>query len=446
MRNDRPRIELPEEPIDRITAPIRRLLHVEAASGLVLLACTAVALVLSNTEASEAFLGFWETPVRVAFGSASVEHSVQHWINDGLMAVFFFVVGLEVKRELVHGELREPRRAVLPIAAALGGMAAPAALYLLFAGDGPAARGWGIPMATDIAFVVGCMSVLGRRVPNGLRVLLLTLAVADDIGAILVIAFGYTDEIHLVPLGIGAAGIAAIAVLLRLGVRSYLVYVPLGLLVWAGFHASGVHATIAGVILGIQTPARAYLPGARFAELLERVRDDHRTGTWDSLAQRATTVRALRLATRETISPLEYLESSLHPWVGFVIMPLFALANAGVAIEASAFDHPVSLAVGVGLLAGKPIGILLFSFVAVRTRIAVLPEGVGWLQMTGAGFLAGIGFTMALFIAGLALTGGALDAAKTGILGGSAVAAILGMLLLLLRRPYRAELPSSSSR
>ncbi len=429
------RIDLPAQPIDRFTGPVGRILHIEAASGIVLLVCTIAALALSNSPAAGAFLGFWETPVRFGFGGAQVSHSLQHWVNDGLMAIFFFVIGLEVKRELVHGELREIRRAALPIAAALGGMAVPAGLYLAFVNEGPNARGWGIPMATDIAFVVGCMAVLGRRIPSGLRVLLLTLAVADDIGAILVIAIGYTDQIHFGPLAVGAAGIAAIAVLSRLGVRSFLVYVLLGIVVWVGFYASGVHATIAGVILGIQTPAKTYFSSDRFARLLESAREVFRGGDWESSAHRAEKVRALQHAARETISPLEYLESLLHPWVGFVIMPLFALANAGVVVTASGFSDPVAMAVGVGLLVGKPVGIVLFSLIAVRVGIAVLPTGVGWRQMIGAGFLAGIGFTMALFIAGLAISGPSLDAAKVGILAGSAVAATIGMLLLA--RPAR---------
>jgi NhaA family Na+:H+ antiporter len=348
------------------------------------------------------------------------------------MAVFFFVIGLEVKREIVLGELRDVRRAALPIAAALGGMAIPAAIYLAFVHEGPAARGWGIPMATDIAFVVGCMAVLGKRVPSSLRILLLTLAIADDIGAILVIAIGYTEQIHLLPLGIGAVGILAISILTRLGVRSFLVYVLLGVVVWIGFYASGVHATIAGVILGIQTPAGKYLGRDHVQSVLERVQAVFHAGEWESMADRAEKVRTVQRAVRESISPLEYLESLLHPWVGFVIMPLFALANAGVQVTASGLSDPVAVAAGVGLLAGKPLGILLFSYVAVRLGLAVMPNGVSWRQMTGAGFLAGIGFTMALFIAGLAIQGSELDAAKVGVLVGSAVAATIGMVILAL--------------
>ncbi len=423
-------VGLPDEPIDRITGPIGRFLHIEAASGFVLLACTVLALVLSNSGAAQAFLDLWNSPVRIGFGDAQIAHSLQHWINDGLMAVFFFVIGLEVKREIVHGELGDMRKAALPIAAALGGMLVPAMVFLAFVSEGPGARGWGIPMATDIAFVVGCMAVLGKRVPASLRILLLTLAVADDIGAILVIAIGYTEQIHLVPLAVGALGIVTISVLARLGVRSFLMYVLLGIVVWIGFYASGVHATIAGVILGIQTPAKHYLGREHFTSVLDRVRAVFHAGEWDLIGGRAQKVRMLQRAMRETISPLEYLESLLHPWVGFVIMPLFALANAGVPVTAAGFSDPISAAAGVGLLVGKPVGILLFSFLAVKFGLAKLPDGVRWVQVTGAGFLAGIGFTMALFIAGLAIAGPALDAAKVGILAGSAVAATIGMIIL----------------
>jgi Na+:H+ antiporter, NhaA family len=422
----------PRQRIDRLTAPIRRFLQIEAASGAVLLACTLVALALSNSTLAEEYLGFWRTNVALEVGAVRIEHSLQHWINDGLMALFFFAVGLEVKRELVHGELREARRAVLPVAAALGGMVVPAGIYLALVPDGAAEHGWGIPMATDIAFVVGCMAVLGSRITPGLRVLLLTLAVADDIGAILVIAVGYTDEIRFGALFLGLTGILAIAGLARLGLRSFLAYTVLGVLVWLSFLSSGIHATIAGVILGLQTPARPYLGESELGELLGREGPAFEKGSWAELAHRGDRVRKLQRAARETISPLEYLASLLHPWVGFAIMPIFALANAGVPITVSGLGEPAALAVAAGLLVGKPAGIVLFSFVAVRLGLARLPRNVEWREMVGGGFLAGIGFTMALFIADLALEEPLLDAAKVGILGGSALAAVIGMALLVL--------------
>jgi NhaA family Na+:H+ antiporter len=313
-------------------------------------------------------------------------------------------------------------------------MVAPAAIYLLLQGGEPGARGWGIPMATDIAFVVGCMAIMGRRVPTGLRVLLLSLAIADDIGAILVIAIGYTDSLNLSALFLAFVGIVAILALTGLGVRSFLVYVVVGALVWLGFHESGVHATIAGVILGLMTPTRSYITPS----LLERAYDLFRGEGWEEVTHRAIKVARIQKLARETISPVEYLESALHPWVSFLIMPLFALANAGVPFEMSDIADPVAQAVAAGLVIGKPLGVLIFSFLAVRVGLAVLPEGVTWGILSGGGFLAGIGFTMALFISGLALEGELLDAAKVGVLGASTVAAVIGMALLgwLLPRPH----------
>jgi NhaA family Na+:H+ antiporter len=429
-----PVMEIRKQPIDRLTGPLKKFLHVEAASGVMLLICTIVALVLANSRWSEGFLALWQTKLTFALGSFEMSHSLKHWINDGLMAVFFFVIGLEVKREMVLGELRDIRRALLPIFAAIGGMIAPAGVYLALQAGQPGQRGWGIPMATDIAFVVGCMAVLGPRVPHGLRILLLSLAIADDIGAILVIAIGYTEHLHWGALLAGIAGLGTVLVMLRLGVRSLGLYAVLAVLIWLAFHESGVHATIAGVILGIMTPAEAYLSTSIFGRVLDRAREVLH-GEWDSVPHRAEKVRQFQWAARETLSPLEYLEGTLHPWVGFLIMPVFALANAGVPIHVSDFADPVALAVGAGLLIGKPLGIVVLSWLVINIGLAQLPPGVSWGALTGGGFLAGIGFTMALFIAGLALDGEPLDAAKVGILGASALAAAIGMITLLSRLP-----------
>lgn len=430
--SDRP--DFPVEPIAKVIAPLERFLHVEAAAGVVLLVATATALGLANSPWAEGFLAFWKTKMTLGVGSFEMSYSLQHWINDGLMAVFFFVIGLEVKREIVLGELRDPGRAALPLAAAIGGMLVPAGFYLALQHGQPGQDGWGIPMATDIAFVVGCIALLGKRIPLGLRVLLLSLAIADDIGAILVIAIGYTDSIDVTALILGFAGIGLIGGLARSGVRSLLVYTLLGAAVWLAFHESGIHATLAGVIIGLMTPARSYLSDDVFSKVLHRASDVFHGDGWSGLSHRAAKLRQFKWAARETISPLEYLESTLHPWVGFVIMPLFALANAGVPFSFRDFGDPVAVAIVVGLVAGKPIGILLFSFIAVRLRLAKLPEGVGWGVLAGGACLTGIGFTMALFIAGLALTGPVLDGAKVGILGASAISAALGMCLLGMRR------------
>ncbi len=427
--------ELPREPIDAIIAPFERFLHVEAAGGVVLAGCTVASLALANSPMADAFIGIWKTTIGFELGSFSMSHSLTHWISDGLMAIFFFVIGLEVNLELVVGELRDLRRAALPISAALGGMVVPACVFLWLQPGGEAARGWGIPMATDIAFVVGCIALLGARVPLGLRVLLLSLAIADDIGAILVIAIRYTDEIHAGPLLLALGSLVLVHVLGRLGVRRISVYVVVGAFVWLGFHESGVHATLAGVLLGMMTPARTYLPEGTFTRMLERVTAIFEGEGWQQESDRAAKLRRFQRAPRETISPLERLECALHPWMAFAIIPLFALANAAVPFEASALTDPTAVAVAVGLLVGKPAGIVAFSWLAVRVGLARLPEGVGWGALAGGGCLAGIGFTMALFIARLALQGEALDAAKVGILGGSALSALVGVALLLWTLP-----------
>jgi len=426
---------LPGAPVDRLLEPIARFLHVEAASGIVLLTATLLALGLANSPLGPAFVALWKTPVAFSIGGFELDHSLKHWINDGLMAVFFFVIGLEVKRELVLGELRDPRRAALPIVGALGGMIAPAAIYLALQWGEPAERGWGIAMATDIAFVVGCLALLGSRVPASLRVMLLSLAIVDDIGAILVIAVGYTESLDGVALSLAVAGLAFVLGLSYLGVRALLVYFAVGASVWLAFHESGIHATLAGVILGVMTPARpivsASLAAKAFRRASEFLRGDPEPPRY--------ALRQVEATAREAVSPLERLETALHPWVSFVIMPLFALANAGVVLSPDALGEPVALAVAAGLMLGKPLGVVGFAFVAVRLGIARLPAELDWGVLVGAGFLAGIGFTMALFIAGLALDGPLLDAAKVGILGASAACGAIGMALLRARLPARAD-------
>jgi len=427
--------DLPTTLVHRFIAPIERFMHVEAASGIVLLACTAVALILANSTWGDAYHQFWETRLGFSVGAFQLKLSLHHWVNDGFMAIFFFVIGLEVKRELVTGELSNPRRAALPLVAALGGMVAPAGIYLMLQSGKPGADGWGIPMATDIAFVVGCMAILGRRVPRGLRIMVLTLAIADDIGAILVIAFGYTEHIHTTALVAGFAGFAVVYVLLRLGVRSFGMYLMVSLGIWFAFHESGVHATIAGVILGLLTPTSKFVPEGVFVHILDRARQVLEGGGFETLPARAQKLRRLQYAVREAIPPSEYLENALHPWVGFVIMPVFALANAGVAFEVDDLSNSIAVAVMLGLVIGKPLGITLFSWVAVRMNLATLPTGVGWTALIGAGLLAGIGFTMALFIAGLAMTPETLPIAKVGVLTASGIAALGGMIILWIVLP-----------
>ena len=447
--NDRPvltqDVRLPAEPIDRVVAPIARFLHVESAGGVVLLLATVAALALANSPVSEVFLSLWKTPVGFSVGAFEIHHSLKHWINDGLMVIFFFVVSLEVKRELILGELRELRVAALPIAAALGGMVAPAALYLAFQWGEAAQHGWGIPMATDIAFVVGCMALLGPRVPNSLRILLLSLAIADDVGAILVIAIGYTTELSLSALAWAFLGIGLVMLLQRMGVRNLGIYVPLGVGIWFGFHESGVHATIAGVVLGLLTGVRPWVSQKLLTQFVQQLGGFLQGNSWHDTHQRQALLQSVETAVRKSTSPMERLEAALHPWVSFVIMPLFAFANAGVPIEAGAFTDSVAMAVVVGLCVGKPVGIVLISWLAVRTGLAKLPEGVSWGILAAGGVLAGIGFTMSLFIAGLALSEPLLLAAKIGILTGSALCAVLGSALLLWLLPRPAQTGSAAA-
>jgi len=432
--HDRAPVRLPDEPIHKLVGPLERFMHVEASSGIVLLAATVVALASANMSWGEGLVAFWQTKVSIGFGSFEASHSLKHWISDGLMALFFFVIGLEVKRELVIGELRNPRTAALPVIAALGGMVVPAAIYLVLQAGEPAQRGWGIPMATDIAFVTGCLVVLGRRIPFGLRLMLVSLAIVDDIGAILVIAVGYTSNIDTTALVLGGLGIAMIAILARLGARSILLYSITGSAVWFLFHESGVHATIAGVILGLLTPAKSYVNRNFLSRLLQDAHDVVHGEGWDLRQHKAADVQRFRAAVRESVSPVEYLETVLHPWISFLIVPLFALANACVPIELGAFGEPVAVAVMAGLTIGKPLGIVAAAWIAIRLRIAKMPQGVSWRTLAGGGFLAGIGFTMSLFIAGLALSGDTLTTAKVGVLGASGLSAVLGAAILL-RQP-----------
>jgi NhaA family Na+:H+ antiporter len=408
--------------------PFVEFLHTEAASGIILLACTAFALLAANSRWHAEFAQLWHTPLGLEVGNFRLIKPLELWINDGLMTLFFFVVGLEIKRELVAGELRDPRKAALPAAAALGGMVVPALIYLLYLRGQPGERGWGIPMATDIAFVVGFLALLGPRVPPGLKIMLLSLAIVDDLGSVLVIAVVYTSDISLTYLGLGGAGLVLVLALRLGGVRAIGLYFVMGVGIWLAVLKSGVHPTVAGVLLGLLTPAKGFLQRQDFLSVNDRVarlfRQPKRSGDEDEA------LYDLVKTANNTSSPLNRLMLGLHPWVAFVIMPLFALANAGVPIVPDVFGKPVSIAVAAGLLLGKPIGIVLFSQLAVRLKIARLPAGMDSRVLVGAGFLGGIGFTMSLFIAGLALQGDLLLAGKVGTLVGSSVSAAIGFFLL----------------
>lgn len=430
---------LPKPPVRRLVRPLLHFLRIESASGVVLLVCTVIALTMANVEAAQQWYhDLWHTYVGVQLGSWTLGGALGHFfINDVLMTIFFFVVGLEIKRELVAGELRDPKKAALPVVAAVGGMVVPAGIYMALQWGQPGFRGWGIPMATDIAFVVGVMTVLGHRIPFGLKILLLSLAIVDDIGAVIVIAVFYTGDLNLLMLGLAGGGFALTYTLNRLGVRAVPTYVVVGAFIWLAFYKSGVHPTIAGVLLGLLTPASAWVGEATLREVLQ----DALRRMSASSSERYSVLRDVGFTTRESISPLERLELALHPWVGFAIMPLFALANAGVHIELDEITDPIALAVALGLFLGKPIGIFLFSYLAVQVGLAHLPQGVNWKVLLGGGSLAGIGFTMSLFVAGLAFGDDAhrLASGKIGTLMGSLLSVIAGTTLLLISLPYREK-------
>ncbi len=413
--------------------PLERFLAVEAASGILLLFAAVVALVFANSPWSAQVANFWALKLGISLGSLSFARDLAWIVNDGLMVIFFFVVGLEIRREIHHGELSELRRAALPVAAAIGGMIAPALIYLAIAGDPPTHTGWGVPMATDIAFAVGVLALLGRRVPAALRVLLLAVAVIDDLGAILVIALFYSEGLHAGGFAVAGAGIAGVFLLQGLGVRSKLAYVLPGLVLWAGVYAAGIHPTIAGVILGLLTPVRAWVGvDGLIAGLQRHVEGEEHLKSLEghALEEALAEVDHLR---REATSPAEALIELLHPWVAYGIMPIFALANAGVSVGHFSVDGDagrVILGVGLGLLLGKPLGILIVVYLTTWLGWVVLPRGLGFQHMLVLGVVAGIGFTMALFVAQLAYGDVALlDAARLGILLASGAAGVGALLL-----------------
>lgn len=419
----------------RTARPLERFLRIEAASGILLLVAAVLALLWANSPWSSLYTQLWQTPLGLRFGPLHFERSLEWFINDALMVLFFFVVGMEIRRELHDGELSEWRRAVLPLAAACGGMVVPALLYLCLAGTPATRSGWGVPMATDIAFAVGVLTLLGKRVPAALRVLLLALAVIDDLGAILVIAAFYSTGIALKGLLLAGAGIAIILVMQRMGIRSKLLYVLPGLLAWAGIYSAGVHPTIAGVLIGLLTPVRAWLGPSGFVHDVQSNLQQLLALPTQTLStqQLSTRLRAINRARREALSPAEALIEALHPWVAYAIMPLFALANAGVRLEGLAFGTStlnVFLGSSVGLLFGKPIGVFAASLLSIKLGFAALPGGLGLRHLIVLGVVAGIGFTMSLFIAQLAFSdAGLLAAAKLGVLSASVTAGLFSILI-----------------
>jgi NhaA family Na+:H+ antiporter len=438
----------PLTPFQRILSPFARFARTESAGGIVLIAATIAAIAWANSPWGESYHHLWESVLTVGVGEYALSYTLHHWINDGLMAVFFFLVGLEIKREFLVGELASVRRATLPIAAALGGMVVPALLYTLLNAGGPGEPGWGIPMATDIAFALGVLALLGPRIPLSLKVFLAALAIVDDLGAVLVIALFYTDQISWAALGLGFVVLAALVVAARLGARSPLLYVGLGLILWVAFLKSGVHATVAGVLLAMTIPARTRIDTEEFLDRGRRILDYFdaagREGS-DVLTNRGqqAAIQEMENACEAAQAPLQRIEHELHFPVAFFIIPLFALANAGVHLGGdlgAAFTDRVPLGIMLGLVVGKPVGITLFAWLSVRLGLAALPVGTTWRSIRGVSLLGGIGFTMSLFISGLAFPGAPHlnEEAKIGIFAASLVAGIAGFLMLRRLQPLDA--------
>jgi Na+:H+ antiporter, NhaA family len=423
-------------PIEAIKSPFLRFARMEAAGGILLLASTFVALVWANSPWEQTYHSLWTTQVDVGLGRFVLSETRHQWINDGLMAVFFFLVGLEIKREVLIGELSSLKQAAFPLIAAVGGTIVPALMYLLLNHGGLAQKGWGIPMATDIAFALGVLALLGDRVPVSLKIFVTALAIVDDIIAVLVIALFYTAQIHFLSLAAGLAGVALSFGLNLLGVRKPAIYALLGICVWCAVLKSGVHATVAGVLFAFTIPARTYIDRAHFLKQGRWLFDRFEAAQPDSFEEHAA-IHTLETQCELIQSPLHRIEHSLQPWVAFFVMPVFAFSNAGVHILGNvlaAAKNSVSLGVALGLFVGKPIGISLFAWLATKARLATQPAAVSWAQIFGSSWLCGIGFTMSLFIATLAFGEGyLLDMSKIGTLAASVAAAICGSLFLIGR-------------
>jgi NhaA family Na+:H+ antiporter len=441
-----------EKPIGvRVRVMFRQFTRLQASSGILLLLATVLALLWANSPWSESYFRLWETYLTFSLGSLSLSESLLHWVNDGLMVIFFFVVGLEIKREVLVGELASLRRATLPLVAAIGGMLLPAAIYVLINAGGPGQDGWGIPMATDIAFMLGLLIILGSRVPVSLKVFFTALAIADDLGAVLVIALFYSGDIHWVALAIAAVFLLALIVLNRIGFRQPLPYAILGIGLWLAFLESGLHPTIAGVLLAITIPARSKVEAEAYMAQCTSALGGLGSSSpsreeGDVIRRQQAAAQTLEVIAERIQSPLLRLERTLNPWVAYLIVPVFAFANAGVDVRGNllvALTHPIALGIMAGLVLGKPIGITLFSWLVVRLRMADLPFGVTWAQLFSASWLAGIGFTMSLFIASSAFDSPELLAvSKVAILVASLLASAIGFALLGLTSPTQEGVSS----
>jgi NhaA family Na+:H+ antiporter len=434
----------------RVRVMFRQFTRLQASSGVLLLLATVLALLWANSAWSESYFRLWETHLTISLGALSLSESLLHWVNDGLMVIFFFVVGLEIKREVLVGELASLRRATLPLVAAIGGMLIPAAIYFLINSSGPGQDGWGIPMATDIAFLLGILTVLGSRVPVSLKVFFTALAIADDLGAVLVIALFYSGDIHWVALAAAAIFLLALILLNRIGFRQPLPYAILGLGLWLAFLESGLHPTIAGVLLAITIPARSQVEAeaymAQCTSALGGLGPSSPNGEGDAIRRQQAAAQTLEVIAERIQSPLLRLERTLNPWVAYLIVPIFAFANAGVDVRGNllvALSQPIALGIMGGLVLGKPLGITLFAWLVVKLRLADLPFGVTWAQLLSASWLAGIGFTMSLFIASSAFGSPVpLAVSKVAILVASLLASAIGFALLSLTSPTQEGVSS----
>lgn len=431
-----------EKAFDRVVTPLEEFIHKETTSGFLLMGCALLALIAANTALAETYQHFIHTKIGFNFGGWSIEKTLHHWVNDGLMALFFFVVGLELKREILVGELAEPKQAILPILAAIGGMVIPALIYFSINAGTDGVRGWGIPMATDIAFAIGALVLLASRIPKALITFLVALAIVDDLGAVIVIALFYTEQIVIEMLGIGCLLFAVLIFFNVAGIRKPLPYFLIGVLLWLALLKSGVHATLAGVLTALAIPARPKYDPSLFSqhvkELIALFDKSYRPG--ESIMkneQQKAIVQTLEHGVHAVETPLQRLEHSMHMPVAFLIIPFFAFINAGIPIDFASLGqtlaHPVALGVIAGLVLGKFIGVAGVSWVALKMGICRLPEGTTFAQIAGVALLSGIGFTMSIFVAELGFSGQPenLLMAKTGVLVGSLVAGVAGYLWLI---------------
>ncbi len=437
-----------EPPIQRILSPFQNFFKTQASGGIVLFIAAIIAIIWANTPFAQSYFDLWHTHFKVGVENFMIDKPLEMWINDGLMAIFFFVVGLEIKRELIIGELSNIKQATLPIAAAIGGMVVPALIYVAFNAGTDSISGWGIPMATDIAFALGVLALLGKRIPLSIKIFLTALAIVDDLGAVLVIAIFYTAELSFISLGIGIGLLLVTLLLSRLHVRTPIVYALIGIVIWVAFLKSGVHATIAGVLLAMCIPGKARINSKSFITRSKNIISDLETnceiGDMVPASKEFNSgVFELESNCEKVLPPMQRLEHILAPWVAYFIMPVFALANAGLPISAELvglFFNPITLGIVLGLFLGKQIGVTLFTWLSVKLKLSSLPEGVTWKQIYGVACLSGIGFTMSLFISNLAFGSDLyVQEAKLGILIASLLSGVVGTFALMMGSPPKIK-------